>query len=171
MRVNLRFRFYAAVHQTKCRDSPIKIIVFPVGFSQRKLFTQRRLVNLNNAYAVCFEVKDFFTNCESDLIRAFFKRNVLPRERPVQNCNRTCKHSFHRLFSKALRIYRPFNSHWLCSGNVAPYNRRFHTASAVGLHPSFFCEYISVKAFAEIFNHIVSFKLAVNENVKTDFLL
>lgn len=61
MSVYLRFGLHTAVDKAECRYRPIKIIAFPVGLSQRQLFTESRFIYLNDAYAVGFKVEYLLT--------------------------------------------------------------------------------------------------------------
>ena len=77
MSVYLCFGLYAAVNKAECRYRPVKIIAFPVGLSQRQLFTECRFINLNDAYAVGFKVENFLTYGKSYLESTFFEGNIL----------------------------------------------------------------------------------------------
>ncbi len=47
----------------------------------------------------------------------------------------------------------------------------FHTSRAITLHPSVFGETESGELFAEIFDHVGTFKLAMHQHIKTDIFL
>ena len=95
MRMNLRFRFDAAVNIPECRNRPIKIILMPVRLAQRQLFALSSFIDLNDLDAVCFQIKNLLADGKCDLQGALFQRNVLTRERTVQDRNRTGQHTFY----------------------------------------------------------------------------
>ena len=71
MGVDLCLCFHTAVYQTECRNCPVKIFFVPVTPAQRKLLTERRLVNLDHTDTVCLKIEHLIPNGKCDLIGAF----------------------------------------------------------------------------------------------------
>lgn len=91
--------------------SPLQVFV-PVRATKRKLedddqhrfiqthgdthtLTNSRLVNLDGADAGRFEIDDLITESKSKLLRLHLARNIVTREGPVQDGDRTRKHALH----------------------------------------------------------------------------
>lgn len=47
------------MHQAECGNRPVEVFLVPVALAERQLFAEGGFVNLDNANAVLFEVKDF----------------------------------------------------------------------------------------------------------------
>ena len=107
MRVNLRFGLDLRMHQAECRNGPVEVFLVPVALAERQLFAEGGFVNLDNANAVLFEVKDFVADSKADFLSLHLQRNVFARERPVENRHRAREHALHRLLGAALSVYRP----------------------------------------------------------------
>ena len=170
MRVYLRFVAHAARRQTERLHGPVQIIG-PVGFAQRQTFADGGLVNLNHLDSSALKVSHFVADSQRNLLCGFRARLVVAHKRPLQNGHRPRQHSLHRLFGQALRECNPVDGHWRGARNVAENDGRLHAARAVTLHPAVLCEHESVQLLAEILNHIVALKLAVNQHVEPCFFL
>ena len=171
MGMDLRFRFYAAVHQTERGNGKVQIVFVPVGFPQGELFAEGRLVDLDDAYPVCLQIQDLVPDGQGNLRDRLPDADILPRERPVQNGDRSGKHSLYGPVCLGLGIYRPFDGDRLLPADVSPDDRRFYAAGAVGLHPGLLREKEAGQGFPEIFDHVVAFVFAVHQHIQTDALL
>ena len=58
-RAHLRFGLDLRMHQAECGNRPVEVFLVPVALAERQLFAESGFVNLDNANAVLFEVKDF----------------------------------------------------------------------------------------------------------------
>ncbi len=151
-------------------DRPLQV-GGPVGLVQRQAFAQRRLVNLDNADAGRFEIRDLVAQRQRDLLRDGFARHVLARERPAENGYRAGQHSFHRLAGQRLRIGRPLQGNRPRAADVADNHRRLDAARAVTLHPAVLGEDETLQVFAEILHHVVTLRFAVHQHVEAQTLL
>ena len=171
MGMNLCFRLHTAVGQPECRNCKIKILGVPIWFSQRQFFSQCSFVNLNHLDSVCFQIQYFISNCQCNLRNGFLNGNIFSWEGPVQNGNRTGQHSLHDLFGQRLGIHRPIHSDCLFTEYIAPDNRWLYTSCAIGLYPCLFCKEEAAQCFAEILYHVISFVLAMHQNIQSNIFL
>src|SRR5690606_19420654 len=84
---------------------------------------------------------------------------------------RAGQHAFHRLGGQALRELAPADRHRFRTINVAVDERRLDAARAVTLHPAIGGEGIAPQLFANVFDHVVTLRLAVHQHVEADLFL
>ena len=171
MRVDLRLRLHLSVHQTEGWNRPIQVLAVPIALPQRKLLTKGRLVDLDDLDTVLFEVKHLVTDGETNLLRLLLQGDILTRERPVQDGDRSREHSLDRLVGLALRENRPFHRDWCAAMNVAPHYRWLNATRSVALHPCVLGEDEAVQVVAEVLHHVVALKLTVHQDIQSEALL
>ena len=75
------------------------------------------------------------------------------------------------MVSLGLGVRGPFHGNRVGAGNVAPDDRGFDATGAVGLDPGVLGEQEAVEVLAEVFDHVVTLELAVDQHVEADLLL
>ena len=143
----------------------------PVLLSQRELFPQSRLINLEHPDSVGLQLQRFLPYGKANLEGAFLQGNIFSGEGPVQNSDRACEHPLYRPVCKALSIYGIFHCHRPASGYISPDNRRLYASGSVGLYPGLICKQKTIQAFSKILYHIIALIFSVNQNVQTGLLL
>ena len=98
-------------------------------------------------------------------------RLVVAHERPLEHRDRPGEHALDRLPRERLRIGDPVHGHGGGSVKVAVDDGRLDGAGAVALHPAVRGGDVALQLLAEVLNHVVAFRLAVNEHVQTGLLL
>src|ERR1700688_4457159 len=104
----------------------------------------------------------FVANRQRNLAGGLGPGLIIADEAPLKNRDRTGEHSFHRLPGLRLREFGPAHGHRLGPFHVTKKDRRLDAARAVTLYPAVFSESEPTQLFAEILDHVGSFKLAVN---------
>ena len=80
MGVDLSLGSNTAVYETESGDCTVKILGIPVGLAERKLFSERSFVDLDDADTILLKIQYLIADSESDLQSAFLKRDVFSRE-------------------------------------------------------------------------------------------
>lgn len=80
---------------------------------------------------------------------------VISDKGPVEDGNRSCKHTLHWAGSHALSSGWPEHSHWVGAADITIDNWWLHTARSVRLHPPIYCEGKTRQLLSEVLNHIV----------------
>ena len=86
----------------------------------------------------------------------FIPRLVISNKGPVENGNRTGKHSLHWALGKALSQRWPEDGHWLWAAHITIDDRWLHATGTIGLHPPINGEGKAWQLFTEVLNHIIS---------------
>ena len=118
-----------------------------------------------------FQIQNLFADRQTDLESHLPQRNVLTRERPIQDRHRTSEHPFDRFVGKTLRIFRIEHGDRVFASDITEDDRRLDASCSVGLYPGFFGKYVSSQVFAEEFNHVVALGFAVDQHIQPQFLL
>ncbi|MPN18668.1 hypothetical protein SDC9_166031 [bioreactor metagenome] len=171
MRMHLRLRSHATVAKAECRNRPIKVLARPFFSADRQLLLQSRFIDLDDFDARFLQIENLFADRQTDLESHLPQRNVLTRERPIQDCHRTSEHPFDRFVGKTLRIFRIEHGDRVFASDVPENDRRLDASCSVGLYPSFFGKHVSSQVFAEEFNHVVALGFAVDQHIQPQFLL
>ena len=171
MGVDLGGRLDGGVHQTEGRNGPVEVLDVPVGLAQRQLLTQGGLIDLDDLDTGGLEIEHFVADGEGELLGLLLVGDVLARPGPVEDGHRAGEHALHHMVGLGLGVRGPFHGNRVGAGNVAPDDRGLDATGAVGLDPSVLGEQEAVEVLAEIFDHVVTLELAVDQHVEADLLL
>ena len=169
--VDLGGRLDGGVHQTEGRNGPVEVLDVPVGLAQRQLLTQGGLIDLDDLDAGGLEIEHFVADGEGELLGLLLVGDVLARPGPVEDGHRAGEHALHHVVGLGLGVRRPFHGDRVGAGHITPDDRRLDATGAVGLNPSVLGEQEAVEVLAEIFDHVVTLELAVDQHVEADLLL
>ena len=126
VRVDLRIGTDSSSGQAEGIHCPLE--VFTVSSSiQRKKLAQCGFINLNNRDSSVLQISDLVTQGKTNLVSNLSQRQVITREGPRNDGDRTGQHALNRVRSQRLRIACPFNGHRVRTDNVTPQDRRTGT--------------------------------------------
>ena len=151
-------------------DGPLEVGV-PVLLSERETLSDGGLIDLDGLDAGVGEVDDLVSKSEGELLRLNLLGDIGSGERPVEDGDRTGKHTLHGLLGKALGVGGPSDGHGLRSGNVRDDNGGSDVSGTVRLNPTKLGEDETVELLSEVLDHVVSLGLTVDKEVKTSLLL
>ena len=138
---------------------------------QRQTLPDRRFVDLDGRDASPFEIEDLVAQGKGDLKRRVPPGLVIAHEAPLEHGHRAREHPLHRAAGERLRKGRPADGHRPMAGDVAENHRRLDVAGTIALDPAIFSEGESLELLAEVLDHVVPLKLAVDQHIETDVLL
>jgi len=135
------------------------------------------------------EVDYLVAEGKGKLLRLKFTGHIRTRERPIKDGNRASKHALHGLLCQTLGILAPLNSHGSGTTDIRHDNRRANVAvgvhercprnskvcldspGTIALYPTILREDEAVQLLAEVLDHVIPFRLAMDENIKANSLL
>ena len=141
------------------------------GLIQRKELAQCWLIDLDNSNSGVLKIGDLVAQSQTDLISNLGQRQIIAREGPGDDGDRTSQHALNRVIGQRLRVTCPFNSHRVRTDNVAPQNRRTGATRTIRLDPAVLRRSETFKLFSKVLNHIVTLCFTVNQNIQTKVLL
>ena len=133
--------------------------------------TDSRFIDLNGLDTSLLQINHLVTEGEGELFGLEFARNVGTGEGPVEDGNRAGQHSLHRLLRDTLRVAAPLDSNRVGTADVGNDDGGADISGAVALNPTVLGKYEPSKMFTEVLDHVVPLGFAVDEKIKTDFLL
>ena len=141
------------------------------GLIQRKQLAQCWLIDLNNSNSGVLEIGDLVAQSQTDLISNLSQRQIIAREGPGDDGDRTSQHALNRVISQRLRVTCPFNSHCVRTDNIPPQDRRTCASRTIRLDPAVLRCSETFKLFSKVLNHIVTLCFAVDQNIQTEVFL
>ncbi len=171
VRVDLGGVLNAGGGQTESLDGPVKVRLALLAGAEGQTLTEGRLVDLDDVDAGLLEVDDLVTESQRQLLGLDGLVNIVTGERPPQAGDRASKHALHGLGGNRDGVLGLLDRHGGRAGDVADDDGRSDAAGAVALHPSVGGEDIAVEALTEVLHHVVTLRLAVDEDVKAKLLL
>ena len=141
------------------------------GLIQRKQLAQCWLIDLNNSNSGVLKIGNLVAQSQTDLISNLGQRQVIAREGPSDDGDRTSQHALDRVIGQRLRVTCPFNSHRVRTDNVAPQNRRTSATRTIRLDPAVLRRSETFKLFSKVLNHIVTLCFTVDQNIQTKVFL
>ena len=132
------------------------------GLIQRKQLTQCWLIDLNDSNPGILKISNLVAQSQTDLIGNLGQRQIIAREGPSDDGDRTSQHALDRVIGQRLRITCPFNSHRVRTDNVAPQNRRTGATRTIRLDPTILRRSETFKLFSKVLNHIVALCFTVD---------
>jgi hypothetical protein len=134
-------------------------------------YTKGRLIDLDDEDAVLLKVDDLVTEGQSELLALDGLVDVVTREGPPQAGDRASKHAFHRLLGNRSSVLGLLDGHGSRAGDVAHNDGGTDAAGAVRLNPSVGGEDVALEALAEVLDHVVTLRLAVDVDIEAELVL
>jgi hypothetical protein len=94
MAVDLSDIFDGCGGETEGVYGPFEIFI-PLGSAKRTAFPQSRLIDLDDWDAGFFKIRDFIAESEAKLFGLDGLRDIVSRETPTKDSDRTSQHSLH----------------------------------------------------------------------------
>lgn len=157
--------------ETESIDSPLEVGVALRAGAKRETLTESRLIDLDDVDAGLLEVDNLVTEGQSKLLGLDGLVNVITGERPSQASDGASQHALHGLVGDLDGVLGLLDGHGSGAGDVADNDGRSDASRAVALNPGVGGESITLKALTEELNHVVTLRLAVNENIEAKLLL
>ena len=139
--------------------------------SQWQTFSDGWFIDLDDLNTGGFQVSDFVSDSQSQLVGLGLLVDIVSWERPSQTSDWTGQHTLNWLLSNRLGVDNFLNGHWLWSGQVTDDDWWSNVTGTVRLDPTVDSESVTFQLFTEELNHIVSFWFTVDQDVQTDFFL
>jgi len=151
-------------------NGPLEVTV-PINASERQPFTDSRLVDLDGVDTGLLEVDNFIAEGQCELLGLHLTGNICTRERPVQDGDGAREHALHGFLADALGVRAPLDGHGSRTANIRDNDRGADVSGAVALNPSVLSEDKAVEKFTKVLHHVVTLRLAVDEEIEADPLL
>ena len=168
--MDLRLRGDVGTDQAEGTHRPVEVLG-AVPAAQGQQFSQRRFVDLDDADARRFEIRNLIGQRQTDLVGGDPQVDIVADERPRQDRHRTGEHALDRTRGAGRGVTRPADGDRLGTGHVPEEDRRASAPRPVGLHPSVLGSCEAVEVLGEVLDHIVAFGFPVDEDVETQLLL
>lgn len=152
-------------------DGPLKVGVTLLARAKRETLAESRFIDLNDVDTSLLEVNDLVAEGKSKLLSLDGLVNVITRERPSQTSDGTSQHALHWLARDGNSVLGLFDGHGGRSGDITDNNRRSDAAGTVALNPGMGGERITVQALTKVLNHVITLRLAVDEDIEAKLLL
>lgn len=157
--------------ETESIDSPLEVGVALRAGAERETLTESRLIDLDDVNAGLLEVDNLVTEGQSKLLGLDGLVNVITGERPSQASDGASQHALHGLVGDLDGVLGLLDGHGSGAGDVADNDGRSDASRTVALNPGVGGESIALKALTEELNHVVTLRLAVNEDIEAKLLL
>lgn len=152
-------------------DGPREVSLTLLAGAERKTLTKSRLVDLDDVDASRLEVDNLVTEGKSKLLSLDGLVDVVTGERPPQAGDGASEHTLHGLGGLLGSVLGLLDRHGSRARDVTDDDRGTDAAGAVRLDPGVGGEDIAVQPLAEVLDHVVTLRLAVDVDVKVELVL
>lgn len=152
-------------------DGPVEVSLALLAGAERKTLTESRLVDLDDIDASRLEVNNLVPQSKSKLLCLDGLVNVVTREGPPEDGDRSSKHTLDGGLGKRLSILGLLDGHGAGPGNVTDNDRGTDAARAIRLDPGVSGEDETVQLLTEVLNHVVSLGFTVDKDIEANLLL
>ena len=157
--------------QLESIDGPLDVGVTLATLAKRKTLTQSRLIDLDHGNTSLLKVNNLITQGKGQLLSLLALVDVVTGERPSKTGDGTSKHTLHGLAADRNSVLGLLDGHGGRTADVTVDNGGTNAAGAVRLHPRLLGESVTSQALTEVLNHVVTLRLAVDEDIKAELLL
>ena len=70
-----------------------------------------------------------------------------------------------------MSVFDPLYGHGPGTAKVAKNDRRFHASGTVALNPAVLGEHVTIQLLSEVFDHVVTLRLTVDQHIQAQTLL
>ena len=157
--------------ETESLDSPVEVGSALLAGAERETLTESRLINLDDIDASLLEVDDLIAESQTKLLGLDGLVNIVTGERPPQAGDGTSKHALHGLLGDGDGVLGLLDGHGSGTRDVTNDDGRTDAAGTVALNPGVGGESVTIEALTEELHHVVTLRLAVDEDVEVKLLL